>query len=47
MFQTSKLNSEIKLPYPTKIIVQWGPNQNGVFEIVVKEISMLLTLTAS
>jgi len=27
--------------------VQWGPNQDGVFEIVVKEISMLLTLTTS
>jgi len=27
--------------------VQWGPNQNGVFEIAVKEISMLPTLTAS
>jgi len=27
--------------------VQWGDNQNGVFEIAVKEISHLPTLTAS
>jgi len=29
------------------ICVQWGPNQNGVIDIAVKEISVLPTLTAS
>jgi len=29
------------------VIVQWGDNQNGVFEFAVKEIPVLPTLTAS
>jgi len=28
------------------IIVQWGTNQNGVFQFAMKEVSVLPTLTA-
>jgi len=37
----------IELPYPTKVIVQWGSNQNAVFEFAVREILVLPTLKAS
>jgi len=31
----------------TLVIVQWGDNQNGVFEFAMKEISHLPTFTTS
>jgi len=36
----------VDLPFPL-CFVQWGDNQNGVFEFIVKGISMLPTLIAS